>query len=113
MCVFALIYGFPFAAFKILEDERSQVIQGSKEGLPVIGFGKFLHEPLQVRVRGNHEGSDRNLQLLALGGQIKAAGRYFTVQAKTVFVVLAPDLQTSGFTIGNHEDLLIGISPSS
>ena len=44
-------------------------------------------------------------------GKVEAAGEYFPVNAKTIFVVLPTNLQAGRLSIGNHENLLIGVLP--
>ena len=54
-----LIHRFPPATFKIFKDESAQSVERSKEGLAIIGLGKFRYKPLQVRIAGDHKSGDR------------------------------------------------------
>ena len=103
------IQWFSFSTFKIAEYKCAQFIQRCKKSFSFIHFRKFLHKLLQIRITGDHKCSDRDLQFFALCSKVQAAVHYFAVEAKTIFIIFFPDLQTGWFTIGDHKNLLVGI----
>src|ERR1700712_5189347 len=107
------VNGFSLTAFKIPEDECTESVKGSKESFSVVGFSELIDEPLQVRVAGNHERSDRDLDFLTLRRQIQATRSNFTVKSETVFVIPLALFKTGRLAVGDHENLFVRISPAT
>jgi hypothetical protein len=91
-----------------------EIIQACVKRLTPIRLGKGVYKCLKVGITGDHKGGNWNMQFSGLGCHGIAFVRYKRIEAIAVFVIgSVRHSQTTGLSISNHKDLLVGVSFSS
>src|ERR1051325_1838421 len=94
-------------AHEVFKEESTDVIRRTIKRFSIIHLRELANELLQIRIIGNHECRDRNIESLALRSFRQCFGYDFSIETKTVFVVASTFFQAGRFSIGDHEDLLV------